>query len=59
MRSRVLCRRPIWVAWYPRRGRRVTVLLSNHLTHSLNGRYHLTVAVGPLYFGAGPGIPLP
>lgn len=47
----------VWLAWYPLRGRRCTLEAGRRATR--NGRFRLTAAVGPLYLGIGPGVPLP
>lgn len=55
-KSRVLTRRPIWIAWYPLRGRRC--MFGFDETRDQNG-WHFSAALGPLYMGLGPGVPLP
>jgi hypothetical protein len=52
--SKVFMRRPVWLAWYPLRGRRCTFG-----PDEAAGGWHFSVAVGPLYMGLGPGRPLP
>jgi hypothetical protein len=56
----VLLRRPIWLAWYPLRGRRCMWRLERGLART-RGRqhWHLGIGLGPLYLGLGPGIPTP
>lgn len=54
MTGKVLIRRPIWLAWYPLRGRRCTF----HPERCRDG-WHLSIAAGPLYLGVGPGTPSP
>lgn len=45
-----------WLAWYPLRGRRCHF----GFTEVRNGEgWYFVAAAGPLYFGLGPGWPLP
>jgi hypothetical protein len=53
--GRVLIRtQPLWLAWYPRRGRRCQVGFDDAV-----GGWHFSAALGPLFFATGPGRPLP
>ena len=55
--GRVLIRsRPLWLAWYPLRGRRCSLSVTDK---TRNGRWHLSAGLGPLYLGVGPGVPFP
>lgn len=54
-RSRVFVRsRLLWVAWYP--ARRLRCMFKPEMTKH---GWYLSIALGPLYFGLGPGIPSP
>jgi hypothetical protein len=60
--SRVFIRtRWLWLAWYPLRGRRCSARFERHTrpTEPARDGWCLRLAVGPAYFGVGPGVPTP
>lgn len=60
-RSRVLVRRPIWIAWYPLRSGRCSARFTRHTRPGDPERdgWHAHLAIGPLYVAIGPGVPAP
>lgn len=58
----IFCRRPVWLAWYPKRGLRCTFSFTRHCEPRFdwcNTGWNLTVAIGPALASLGPGTPSP